>query len=47
MNTLTWILFTALQEDPARLIEALRAGDVEQREAALLRERDRLEQLPP
>src|SRR5262245_44278352 len=40
MNTLTWILLWAVQDDPARLIEALRSGDVEQRETALRKLKD-------
>lgn len=40
MKTLTFFLLWAVQEDPARLIEALRSGDLEQRETALRRLKD-------
>src|SRR5512145_304708 len=47
MKTLTWILLSALQDDPARLIEALRSGDVEQREAATRKLKDLGERAVP
>src|SRR5687768_14942102 len=47
MMTLTWILIKALQDDPARLIEALRAPDVEQREAATRKLKDLGERAVP
>ncbi|HEX7898683.1 MAG TPA: HEAT repeat domain-containing protein [Planctomycetota bacterium] len=40
MMTLMWIHLCAVQEDPARLIEWLRSGDVEQRESATRKLKD-------
>ena len=45
--TMLALLFLLFQDDPGRLIEALRSGDVEQREAALRRLKDLGEKAVP